>query len=450
MTTPTTLDGTAAHDLLSGALRNTRDAEVFWAREEAVTAGWLDGAEQAREQAVETVALRVIQSGRLGFAVHVGPLARLDATALLASATREAAAGRLAPATFSKDREPGVSVPTWDEEVAALDENDLRRLARQAAFRLRDMLGGAPYQVAVRRLVRRTLLLTRMAERQVDKTLLQFRAQVGPTRDGATGLTETWAVGRAPDDPLAALGNLAWLAALGRENASVPTSPCRVVLGPRAVAVVMRWLCEAQTGLRLLANNARWDKAMLGRTRVVDERVTIVDNPLRPWALPSSPYDAEGLPRARHTLIENGVLAGLLLDLATAHHLELEPTASATRGIDSAPEPSPSFLELAPGAEGFESLLTMCEGGVYFDSFEADAENEPTQRPDEDGWFAVRAGAAFAIRDGRPRGALGRVILSGNVYELFGRHLMAVGGDRVAGQASCCGSLALRDMTISE
>lgn len=441
MTQPPTLDSSVPGDLLSAALRSTRDAEVFWGREEAVTAAFMGETEQAQRQDAEAVSLRVISGGRFGHTSYQGAIPKLDANSLVRRATAAADDGRLAPPTFWKERETGIDVATWDEDVAALGEHDLRCLARQAAARLRDVLGNVPAQVAVRRLLRSTLLMTRMCERRSEKTILQFQMRVGPMPDNGATWTETWATSRAPDDPLAALGNLAWKATVGRTIATLPPTPGRVVLGPRAVAVTLRWLCETLTGTALLEDRSRWDVSMLGEA-VLNERLTIVDNPLRPWAPPSGAYDAEGLPRTRRTLIDGGALSALLLDLSSASQLELEPTAAAARGLDTPPLPAPSFLELAPGSEGFEALLASCEGGIYVDGL---AEKDG---PDGDGDFNAPATAAFVIRDGRPSGWVGNVSVTGNIYDLFRRQVMAVGSDRVASQSACCGSIAFEDVTI--
>lgn len=441
MSHPTVLDASVPEDLLSAALRSTRDAEVFWGREEAVTAAFVGEKEQAQKLDAEAISLRVISSGRFGHASYQGAIPRLDVNALVRKATAAADGGRLAPPTFWKERETGIDVATFDEDVAALGEGDLRRLARQATARLRDVLGNVPAQVAVRRLLRSTLLMTRMCERRSEKTILQFQMRVGPMPDSGATWAEMWATSRAPDDPLSALGNVVWKATVGRTIATLPPTPCRVVLGPRAVAVALRWLCETLTGTAVLEGRSRFDATMLGEA-VLSERLTIIDNPLRPWAPPSGAYDGEGLPRARRTLVEGGALSALLLDLSSAYQLELEPTAAAARGLDTPPLPAPSFLELAPGVEGFEGLLSSCEGGIYVDGLvEKDG-------PDADGDFNAPVTAAFVIRDGRPSGWVGEVSVIGNIYDLFRRQVIAVGSDRVASQSACCGSIAFEDVII--
>lgn len=436
------LDPTPAGDLLSAALRSTRDAEVFWAREEAVTAACVNDREQAQRHEAEAINLRVISAGRFGHATHLGSATRLDGPGLMRKASAAAAQGRPAPATFWKEREGGIDVATFDEDVAALTEADLRHLARQATARLRDLLGDdVPVQVAVRRLVRRTLLMTRMSERHTQKTILQLQAHAGPDPQTGASFTETWATCRMPDDPLAALGNIAWRARAGRTVTTAPEGRCRLVAGPRAVAVLLRWLSDALTGTAILEKRSPFDASQLGRIRAVDERLTVIDNPLRPWAAPSGAYDAEGLPRVRRTLIDAGVVTNLLLDLSSASQLELEPTASATRTLDTPPLPAPSFLELAPGSAGFEALLESAEGGVYIDTLlERNA-------PEADGSFTLEAASAFRIRGGRPHGLVEGLQLSANLYELFDRQVLNVGGDRLASPSACCGSIAFGDVS---
>ncbi len=440
-TQPPVPESGPAHELLSAALRYTRDAEVFWAREDAVTAGIVGNREPSQTHAAEAVGLRVIHGGHIGHAVHHGSIQRVENAALLGQATRNTAQGPPAPPTFWKERATGLPIPTWDDDVASLDEKDLRRMARQAAARLRDMLGkDVPTQVAVRRLIRRTVLLTRAAERLVERTILSFQAQVGPLPDGGSRFTESWISGRIPDDPMASLGNIIWRASLGTSIATCPSSPNRAVFGPRAVGVLLHWLANTLTGTRLLDGCSRWNSGLVDNAQIVDERITLFDNPLRPWAPTSAPYDAEGLPRDRHALVERGVLRTLLLDLSTAWQLGLEPRGTASRGFDTPPTPAPSFLELVNGPEGFEDLLSGCEGGIYVDTLDEGAE------PAADGQFEAMAGNAFRIRNGRPSGWLPGVVITANLHELLNEQVLAIGGDRLGGPNVCCGSIAFRDV----
>jgi len=437
----TSPEATIAQEILAMALRNSRDAELFWASEESFTAGTTDTRPpRAVRREGEGVALRVISAGRVGFAVHVGSLATVDSSALLKEATRRSAEGPEAPPTFWKDREIGPAEAIWDENVAALGAGDVTRLVRQASLRLEDALGPVPRDVAVRRVVRQVALISRTAERRFEKTIFQFRAQVGPLGRSDAVLSDTWASCRLPDDPMHCLADILWRAPFSRDAARTEPGLIDAVLSPRATGTLLRWACGGLTG-RAFIDGSSPLLGCLGK-RVFDERLTLADDPSQPWAANAAPYDGEGVPRHRHALIERGVLQGLLLDLSSAHKLEMSPSGSAVRAMDSAPAAAPSHLDLAPGEGSLDDMLAAGENGVYVDSFPEDLEPSPN------GDFTAPLRAAYPIRGGRPSGWLSGMALVGNVYDLLADHLSAVGGDRATGVGWRCGPIALRDVEL--
>ena len=71
-------------------------------------------------------------------------------------------------------------------------------------------------------------------------------------------------------------------------------------------------------------------------------QLSLIEDPLRPRISGTRPFDAEGLPTQRRVLVENGILTGWTLDLATGRKLGMPSTANAARGTSS--PPSPHFI----------------------------------------------------------------------------------------------------------
>ena len=97
---------------------------------------------------------------------------------------------------------------------------------------------------------------------------------------------------------------------------------------------------------------------------IASESVTLADDPLRPRGLASSPFDGEGLEHRRRVLVENGVLKGWFLDLASARQLGLEPTGNAGRGTGSPPSPGCSNWIMEPGDVDREGLIASVDEGL--------------------------------------------------------------------------------------
>ena len=97
--------------------------------------------------------------------------------------------------------------------------------------------------------------------------------------------------------------------------------------------------------------------------QITSANISITDDPLRPRGAGSSTFDGEGLPRRKRLMLENGVLKGWLLDLASARQLNLDPTGNASRGVSSAPSPSTSNWIMSPGTISRDELIADIEEG---------------------------------------------------------------------------------------
>ena len=98
--------------------------------------------------------------------------------------------------------------------------------------------------------------------------------------------------------------------------------------------------------------------------RVASELVTVVDDGRLPGGLGSRPFDGEGLPTRRTTILRAGRLESWLLDAYSARKLGLAPTGSAARGPTSAPTVSPTNLWLEPGSGTLEELVAATPRGL--------------------------------------------------------------------------------------
>ncbi len=105
---------------------------------------------------------------------------------------------------------------------------------------------------------------------------------------------------------------------------------------------------------------ARLDEA------VASPAFALHDDGRHPAGPASSPLDAEGVPRRRTALIEDGRLRSYLFDTYTANREGASSTGNAARlGYRSLPSVSTSNLVVAPGALALDGLLAAAGEGVY-------------------------------------------------------------------------------------
>ncbi len=163
-------------------------------------------------------------------------------------------------------------------------------------------------------------------------------------------------------------------AAIGREGAeragemigsSKPASGRRpVVLDPTVAA----------SFVGLLGDAAGADAVQRGRSplaerlgeEVAAKAFVLHDDGLDPSGFATAPIDAEGVPRRRTALIEDGRLRTFLHDSYTARRGGVASTGNAGRsGYRSPPGVSASNLVVAPGSASLEQLLGEAGEGVY-------------------------------------------------------------------------------------
>lgn len=134
-----------------------------------------------------------------------------------------------------------------------------------------------------------------------------------------------------------------------------PTGRYPVLFDERVANTLIGHLSGAINGAAI-ARGASFLRDKLGQ-QVLPKGLSLVEDPHRPRLGGSRLFDAEGLQTARRALVEDGILQGWTLDLATARKLGLESTASASRGASSNPSPAVTHLELTQGSATREDLI---------------------------------------------------------------------------------------------
>lgn len=103
--------------------------------------------------------------------------------------------------------------------------------------------------------------------------------------------------------------------------------------------------------------------------QVASQCVGLVDDPTRSESLGADEFDGEGLATRANPLIVGGRLDRFLYDSTTARRGGAASTASAVRGLRSAPTPGPQVLVMEPGDRSHEELLAGIELGLAVESF---------------------------------------------------------------------------------
>lgn len=189
-----------------------------------------------------------------------------------------------------------------------------------------------------------------------------------------------------------------------------PTGAWPVVFDERIAASLIGHLLGAINGTAI-ARGASWLRDALG-AQVLPSGLSLIEDPLRPRISGSRPFDAEGLPARRRAIIDNGVLTGWTLDLATARKLGMESTGNAGRGTSSPPSPGAGNVTLTPGSATRADLLRDMGTGLLITSFIGSTINPTT------GDYS-RGASGFWVESGEIRHPVNECTVAGNLRDLL-------------------------------
>ena len=148
-------------------------------------------------------------------------------------------------------------------------------------------------------------------QRMTDATALVVAAA-----EGCSGYAERTAWRVADIDPAAVAREATEKAARTTDAGELEPGVYRAVLEPYAFADLLDYFSHDSLGALGLLEKRSYFSGRLGE-QIVDDKITITDDPLDPHGLPKS-FDFEGTPKQRVILVEHGVARGVVWDRTTA------------------------------------------------------------------------------------------------------------------------------------
>ncbi|MEZ5798906.1 MAG: TldD/PmbA family protein [Paracoccaceae bacterium] len=213
--------------------------------------------------------------------------------------------------------------------------------------------------------------------------------------------------------PAAEIGARAAERALSRLDAvKPPTGHFPVLYDERVAASLIGHLLSAINGTAI-ARGASWAADLMGR-QVLPAGLDLIEDPHRPRIGASRPFDAEGLATARRAWVQDGVLQGWVLDLATGRKLGLPSTANASRGPSAPPSPSTSCIDLTQGGQSRDDLIAAMGTGLLVTSMIGSTINPTT------GDYS-RGASGFWVENGRLSHPVNECTIAGNLREMLTR-----------------------------
>ena len=189
-----------------------------------------------------------------------------------------------------------------------------------------------------------------------------------------------------------------------------PTGAFPVLFDERIASSLIGHLLGAING-SAIARGASFLRHALG-TQVLPQGMSLLEDPHRPRIGGSRPFDGEFLPTSKRAVIEDGILQGWTLDLATGRQLGMPSTANAARGTSSGPSPSPWNMALTQGTASRADLIRDMGTGLLVTSMIGSTINPNT------GDYS-RGAAGLWVENGEVTHAINECTIAGNLRDML-------------------------------
>ena len=219
----------------------------------------------------------------------------------------------------------------------------------------------------------------------------------------------------------------------------VETQECAIVFDPEVARSIVGTIFSVANG------SAFWRKSsyLVGREGelIASPLVTIIDDPLRPRAPGSRPFDGDGLPTRRNQVVDRGVLCPVLCDVYSARKLGRQSNGASGRSVGGNPGPTASNLMMQAGSMSKQDLLRSTPRGLYVTNLMGFGFNAVT------GDFS-RGAQGFWIENGELTFPVSEVTIAANFDEILKR-IDAVADDLVLRSAIAAPTFRVSHMTLA-
>ena len=219
----------------------------------------------------------------------------------------------------------------------------------------------------------------------------------------------------------------------------IKTRKVPIVFDRQTSASLLDHIFDAVTG-DAIYRHASFLAGKLGQ-KVFGTNLTVIDDGTIAGGFGTRPFDGEGVPTRRTTVIENGELKSYLLNSYTAKKLNLATTGNASRGLAGTPGIGNGNFFVQPGEKSQEQIIAGVKQGLLVTEFLGFGVNMVT------GDFS-RGASGLWIENGELAYPVEEITVAGNLAQMFG-NLAEIGSDLIWRGSIACPTLRIEGMTIA-
>lgn len=214
----------------------------------------------------------------------------------------------------------------------------------------------------------------------------------------------------------------------------IKTQNVPVVFEPMMTSGLLGFLFSCVAGTAIY-QKASFLAGKLGQ-RIAASGITIVDDGRLPGKLGTSPFDAEGLPSRRTTVVHKGILKTYLCNTYAARKLKLKSTGNADGG-----GVGPNNFYMEPGPHAPADIIRSCDKGLLLIRTLGHGLNPVTGD-------ISRGAFGLWIENGEIAYPVAEITISGNFGEIL-KNIEMVGSDLEFRGSICGPTIKVAEMTVA-
>jgi len=406
--------------------RGADQAEVFLETGRQLSLEIRNGqVETVQEAAAQGAGLRVFVQGRMGFC-SCNDLSEQALDAAIRSAVGLAKNMTSDPSHVLPQSEPSTDVPgLYDPEIARVPMDTKIELAKAVErlalkdSRITKSAGSAYGEGLSEVFIANSLGLAKSFKSSACFFRVEVVAEKGEQKSsgGDFCARRFFADLKKPEDVAAKAARDAYEMLDPR---MVKTQRAAVIFHPDAAGALLGGILAATNGERVLQGTSFLAGSLNGK--IGSDLLTIVDDGTRPKGMASRPFDGEGVPTEKRTVIDRGVLRGFMYNTVVGKKAGVKSTGNASRGdFQSLPDIGGHNFFLAAGGTPPEEIIRATPAGLLLKEVTGYGINPVT------GQFSGGASGLW-IENGRVSFPVKGLTVAGTAAEMF-NGLDLVGND---------------------
>jgi len=357
---------------------------------------------------VDGYGLRIIKNGRIGFTGGTC----YDPADMVQRAITASEFGPEATYEFANPSKPA-NPQIFDPAIEKLDVTKMVQKGREILNYMLEKRSDAQFSISLEKYLETKGILSGKIDLSYRKSIYSISISAHLFREGDfLNIYDSQSRSLMEKNERDMAGRILELLSLADREATINTSVIPAVFSPRGLREILRFILINLNG-RTVEKGA---SPLVGKMdqKILPEQVSIFDDGAIDGTAVAEPFDDEGVGIRRYSLVENGILRNLILDLRCASVLGMSPTGSAERSYSSHPRPAAHGIILEPGEVDDNTLLRDIKEGIYIDQLIGAHTGNPFS-----GDFQLNVDLGFKIKNGKKVGRVKNVMIAGNIYTLF-------------------------------